>query len=526
MVRNPRFLGRRDFLRSGLAAAVGAAALAPAGSLGDEASRAPSRTSGDPSAKAGGRAKVKVLFTAAVEDFVVPRSDDIVMEVARILTRAGVRGNFHVTGDKIRTLAARGRKDVIDALAEHVVGYHTNTHGMRPFLGHLLDDKDWDASVRSVLASEAAGAWDLQTAMARMPTYFVSEFIKGPQLIQAFKLMGIPRGVMVSSLWSLPGSAVWFCGSLMLATGNLIALEHGPDTPNRMEVIRKHVDQRLEQAGTSDGVAMAYIHPYKYASPSSKSWGAWNAAYRGAASPAGPLEMPPLYPEAVTADLLDQFERLIGYIKSRDDAVFTDFNAMASAFCSPTASWVSRPTLARLAERSLKRLDYVVEDGVSTSPAEVFGLLVRALACYRRSGRLPEQVMVRPLLGPVKEPVQRQGVKTDGRAVINACVRLDHQLDETGYLPASTPVLYVSLGPGTLLRSMARTYLELSAGKEPPEVLGDLDGPELPEVSGHEYFQEKTFTHDSLYPDGFTGEQVCRYCLWQSWSLKPAVEKS
>jgi len=227
-----------------------------------------------------------------------------------------------------------------------------------------------------------------------------------------------------------------------------------------------------------------------------------------------------------TADLLDQFERLIGYIKSRDDAVFTDFNAMASAFCSPTASWVSRPTLARLAERSLKRLDYVVEDGVSTSPAEVFGLLVRALACYRRSGRLPEQVMVRPLLGPVKEPVQRQGVKTDGRAVINACVRLDHQLDETGYLPASTPVLYVSLGPGTLLRSMARTYLELSAGKEPPEVLGDLDGPELPEVSGHEYFQEKTFTHDSLYPDGFTGEQVCRYCLWQSWSLKPAVEKS
>jgi hypothetical protein len=126
----------------------------------------------------------------------------------------------------------------------------------------------------------------------------------------------------------------------------------------------------------------------------------------------------------------------------------------------------------------------------------------------------------------VRAPVQRQGVETDGRAVVNACAKLDHQLDETGRVPAGTPVLYVSLGPGTLLRAMARVYLELAGGGPAPEVVAGVDGPELPETSQHEFFQEKTFTHGDLYPDGFAGEQVCKYSLWQSWSLKPAIENS
>jgi hypothetical protein len=272
-------------------------------------------------------------------------------------------------------------------------------------------------------------------------------------------------------------------------------------------------------------MALAFLHPYKYACLSGKSWGAWNGSYRGAASPGGPLEIPPVFPEAVTADLLDQYRRLIDYLKSHREVMFTDFTTMASRFSNSAGTWVERPTLARLAERAIKRLDYLVEDEVSTSPAELFGLLVRALAHYRRTGRLPDQVMVRPLLGPVTEPVQRQKVETDGRAVMNACPKLDHQLDEMGYLPASTPVLYVSLGPGTLLRSMARVYLALAAGSNPPEVLGGIEGPELPEIASHDFFQQKTFTHDSLYPDGFIGAQICRYSRWQSWSLKPAVAK-
>ena len=33
----------------------------------------------------------------------------------------------------------------------------------------------------------------------------------------------------------------------------------------------------------------------------------------------------------------------------------------------------------------------------------------------------------------------------------------------------------------------------------------------------------KTFAHGNLYPDDFTGEQLCKYSLWQSWTFKPAV---
>lgn len=468
----------------------------------------------------------RVFLSFAVEDFVLSRSDDIVLGLARALDRLGVRGNFHITGDKVRTLAARGRQDVIEALSRHVVGYHTNTHGMRPFLGGLLDMDDWDASLREVLLTEAPGVRDVTNAFGRPPAYGVSEFLKGPQLICAFATLGIRSGVIITSLASLPGAAVWLCNCLLLNTDVLIALEHRPDIPDRLATIKAHIDERLERARASDGVAVAFAHPYKYACESAKSWGAWNASYRGAVSPGDRLNIPPTFDESVTASLLDQFERLVAHIISHDDVQIVDRAMMPSMFHDSAGSWLGRDQIARLAQAVLERFDYCMAGGASYTAAEVFGLLVRALATYGRAGALPERVMVRPLLGPVTEPVERTGVVTDARALINACGRLDYELDESGRLPAATPVLYVSLGPGTMLRAMARTFLELAARREPPVVLDGLDGPELPEVSQHEYFAEQTFTHGELYPDGFTGERLCRYCRWQSWSLKPAVERA
>lgn len=467
---------------------------------------------------------VRVFLSFAVEDFVLPRSDDIVLALAQSLERLGVRGNFHITGDKVRTLVARGREDVIEALGRHVVGYHTNSHGIRPFLGWLLDMDDWDASLREVLFTEAPGIRDLTTAFGRLPAYAVSEFFKGPQLISAYQLLGIRSGVLISSLASLPGPAVWLCNLLLLNTDVLISLEDPPTLPDRLNALKAHIDQRLQRAREGDGVAVAFVHPYKYACESSKSWGAWNALYRGGAAPGGPVNLPPTYDESITAWLLEQFEQLVAYIISHEDVQIVDRAMAPEVFHDAAGTWVDRDQIARLAREVLTRLDYCVLDRASYTPAEVFGLLVRALASYGRTGSLPERVMVRPLLGPVAEPVQRSGVVTEARALVNACMKLDWELDESGRLPAATPVLYVSLGPGTMLRALARTYLELVAGREPPVHLDGVDGPELPVVAGHEYFQEQTFTHGELYPDGFTGEQVCRYCRWQSWSFKPAVE--
>ena len=525
MSRTIRLRRRREFLKSALAGALGAVAAPLAGAAAVETNPSAKPLPNRAAEKSAGASSgaIKVYMSAAVEDFVAPRSDDIVMEVARTLSRLGIRGNFHLTGDKIRTLAGRGRKDVIDALGKHVVGYHTNSHGMRPFLGGLLDDPDWDSSVRQVLAAEAPGARDVHNAFGRMPAYYVSEFDKGPQLIRAYQLMGIPAGLNVSSLSSLPGLAVWFCGSLLLNPQNLIALEHPPETPDRLNTIKRHIDERLQRARSSDGMAVAFLHPYKYASPSAKSWGAWNASYRGAASPEGPLEMPPMFSEKITADLLDQFGRLAAYIQAQEGVAFVDH--LERALDLPQLGGiVGGPELHRGPGGAIAGAIQLSGPGRRVAFAgRGVRPLVRSLAHYKQTNVLPPQVMLRPLLGPVREPMQRTGVVTDGRAVLNACPKIDAWLDERGYVPASTPVLYISLGPGTLLRAMARVYLNLQMGNTPQETLDGLDGPELPEASNHEYFQEKTFTHGDLYPDGFTGEQVCRYSLWQSWSLKPAV---
>ncbi len=44
----------------------------------------------------------------------------------------------------------------------------------------------------------------------------------------------------------------------------------------------------------------------------------------------------------------------------------------------------------------------------------------------------------------------------------------------------------------------------------------------LPETAADPSFTAKEWTRD-IYPDGFTGENICRLARLQSWSFRPAV---
>src|SRR5262249_50079759 len=92
-------------------------------------------------------AKVYVILWFDTEDYLLPASDDAALRVADFLTQKKIRATFKVVGEKARTLERRGRFDVIAALKNHEIGYHSNYHSVQPSPAMYLSNLGWDEGV-------------------------------------------------------------------------------------------------------------------------------------------------------------------------------------------------------------------------------------------------------------------------------------------------------------------------------------------------------------------------------------------
>ena len=86
----------------------------------------------------GAAPPVYVTLWFDTEDYILPQDDDATKRLAGMLTRLGVRATFKIVGEKARVLEQRGRTDVIAALQQHDIGYHSNTHSQQPTIAVYL----------------------------------------------------------------------------------------------------------------------------------------------------------------------------------------------------------------------------------------------------------------------------------------------------------------------------------------------------------------------------------------------------
>jgi len=76
--------------------------------------------------------KVYVCLWFDTEDYILPRSDDALLALARMLSEEGIKATFRLVGEKARRLAARDRWDVIEAVGRHDIGFHSDLHSQHP----------------------------------------------------------------------------------------------------------------------------------------------------------------------------------------------------------------------------------------------------------------------------------------------------------------------------------------------------------------------------------------------------------
>lgn len=151
-----------------------------------------------------------------VEDPLNPLADNAALDVARLFTEAGVRGSFCLTGEKCRTLLARGRKDVLEAYASHSLGLHTDTHSYHPTTMELLADCAYEEGCRLALDAESKGFDAFERAFGKLPSFWGGAGNTwSPEIAFAIRELGIPA--YAYALTAVPNHAVHrFNGAIAL----------------------------------------------------------------------------------------------------------------------------------------------------------------------------------------------------------------------------------------------------------------------------------------------------------------------
>jgi len=83
--------------------------------------------------------KTKVLFCFDCEDYTDTRSTDMLPMLADVLGRNGVTGHFMMVGLLAEAIKTQHRIDVISALKNHAIGFHTYGHSLHPTVAEYTD---------------------------------------------------------------------------------------------------------------------------------------------------------------------------------------------------------------------------------------------------------------------------------------------------------------------------------------------------------------------------------------------------
>ena len=117
-------------------------------------------------------APVYVVLWFDTEDYVEPAADDAALRIANDLSAEGVRATFKVVGEKARVLEKRGRRDVIQALSRHAIGYHSNWHSVHPTPAEYLVRLGYLEGAEEFERREGPGVADVKRVFGKQPVCY------------------------------------------------------------------------------------------------------------------------------------------------------------------------------------------------------------------------------------------------------------------------------------------------------------------------------------------------------------------
>ncbi len=466
--------------------------------------------------------KTPVVICFDVEDYTSPESagmDDIPKWLAEIMTDEGVTGSFFVIGEKARMMENRGRKDVIEAMARHDIGSHTNFGSIHPTVTEILEYASWEKGTETMLQNESIGFDELEQIFGQRPATLARHGGSyGPQLTGS--LSQLNAGYVYSPV-SLPGhNAVWFCNALNFhGEGNYGFFDDAYYRDDLFNPMLEALDSIIP-ASIKDVDVMAFFanHPSKV-----RSIQFWDFNYYRGANP-GPDEWktPELRPLESMKTAQKNFRRLIQYLKNRDDIELTTYRDLMERF-SYQKDVIDKDELELLTSRVLKEKKMVTDDLFSA--AELFSALAESLSQYQADQELPVQLKVIRPFGPLEMPPGNPEVdRIPANSVLALSVMAQAHIEETNHLPAYLVYEGKKIGTGSLLALFGDMYMKIQQSAV-PDHFSIVNFESYPSVNEENIISEVAACKDwPVHREDLDMSHLIEMTKLQLWTLKPAWE--
>jgi hypothetical protein len=465
---------------------------------------------------------VSVVFD--VEDYISPESDsvdNIPLWLAETMTEVGVTGTFFVIGEKARSLEQRGRQDVIEAMASHDIGSHTNFGSIHPTVTEILEYASWDEGVMSMLENESYGFEELERIFG-VPVSTLARHggSYGPQLIYALGQMG--KGYVYSP-FQLPNThAIWFCNTLNF---------HGDygnfdDSYYRDELFDPLLDSMkknfVDDVKDLDVVSLFACHPTKV-----RATQFWDFNFYEGANP-GPdsLKPPALRPAESMATARKNFKRLMQFLKDLENQGqirITTYRDLMERF-SYQPEHLGKSDLVRVSEK-LSTMGHIGYDDLY-SPAEIFAGLAQSLVEFQESGKVPGKLLRRSPLGPMDMPPATPGISMISLDdALSLAAEADDFMRNRGHLPSSLEAENAPIGTGSLLHLFASVYLDVVRG-DPEAGYGVIPFDPYPTENEDAIISEvRSYKDWIVHRPDLDMSMLVDMTRMQLWTLKPAHER-
>jgi hypothetical protein len=441
---------------------------------------------------------VYVALWFDTEDYLDPAADDAALRIANDLTTAGVRGTFKVVGERARVLESRGRRDVIQALSKHDIGYHSNWHSVHPTPSEYLVKLGYLEGAEEFERREGPGVADIKRVFGRRPACYGQPGNSwGPQSNLALRKLGIPVYLDEGQQVGLREQPFWYGGLLYVFQMGQNQFRAELNVGAEDLAANQRFDEAARRLSTSGGgVISIYYHPTEFVT--SEFWDAVN--FKHGANPARQAWVRPRQRTAKDSErCFGVLQRFVEHMKA-----------------NPNVRFVTATDLLRIYERPLPR----VSDRKAVAESLARGIVFAEVPGRMQSPADMLLVLLNMEPAIVDGPTARGTTTYKGDSIPRAAfertvadvadsIRQNRRLPSVAFVGANT--LSLPDFAATLAASVLNPHEDVRIRR------GDVQFERYFATDSHKPFDWV------IHPEGFDGAPLLDLGRLQGWTLKPAV---
>jgi peptidoglycan/xylan/chitin deacetylase (PgdA/CDA1 family) len=482
--------------------------------------------------------KVYVILWFDTEDYILPQSDDAAKRLAGFLSQQGIRATFKVVGEKARTLERRGRRDVIGALAQHEIGYHSNTHSQHPTPAEYEASLDWTDGVEEFTRREHTGFDDVRRILGQTPTCYGQPGSSwAPESFAALKKWGVKVYLDEGTQIGLNGKPFWYGGLLNIfntTEGEKLRPDGQEGWDGLADARARFQEFYLRMTSRPEGgVISLYFHPCEFIHR--EFWDGVNFAH-GANPPRADWQLPPMKSPEESEKAFKYFEDLVTYMKSFPRVEFITASQALRLFRDPTQRHqFSTDELAAIAKQVDSEVSFQVHDDYDLAASEVFFLLNRYVAGVVNKSPRAFLILDGTPYGPATPfedaaatvPSSSEGnggnlatTEVPWNQFARTVLDVEDFLEKNEQIPSVVWFGSKPVRPESYLVALAQVTTRLLVRAEPPENVALAPA----HLAAAQYVADDSpqLWGWVIFPPGFRAPKMMRLAKLQAWTLKPA----